>query len=221
MICLQSESIVKYEPKRYHHIASDTCRNYARRWQQRKSFITWSRGNQRGLLGIAVARSVSTGVVPTDPISKASESSGTTVGSVVNDGSRLSEGATHSSVVREGATSSPSAGSVPELPPVGTEVVTSSVSETVPSLGDIPEPPAVPPLVEELVETLPLSGELPFEKLGLGGWSPVGIVQNCMEYLHVGCDLPWWTTIAIGKTDLLEEVHIFTSCISRFLIEVL
>jgi YidC/Oxa1 family membrane protein insertase len=81
----------------------------------------------------------------------------------------------------------------------------------VPSLGDIPEPPAVPPLVEELVETLPLSGELPFEKLGLGGWSPVGFVQNCMEYLHVGCDLPWWASIAIGKTDLLEEGHIFTS----------
>jgi hypothetical protein len=190
---------VKYEPKRYHHIASDTCRNYARRWQQRKNFITWSRGNQRGLLGIAVARSVSTGVVPADPISKVSESGGTTVGSVVNDGSRLSEGATLSSVVREGAPSSP-AGSVLETPPVAAEVVTSSVSETVPSLGDIPEPPALPPIVEELVETLPLSGEVPFEKLGLGGWSPVGIVQNCMEYLHVGCDLPWWATIAIGKT---------------------
>jgi hypothetical protein len=217
LICLQSESIVKYEPKRYHHIASDMCRNYARRWQHRKSFITWSRGDQRGLLGIAVARSVST----SDPISKVSESSGTTVRSVFNDGSRLSEGATQSSVLREGAPSSLSAGSLPETPPVASEVVTSSsVSETVPSLGDIPEPPAVPPVVEELVEALPLSGELPFEKLGLGGWSPVGIVQNCMEYLHVGCDLPWWASIAIGKTDLLEEDHIFTSWISRFLISV-
>jgi hypothetical protein len=171
------------------------------------------------LLGIAVARSVSTGVFPADPISKVSESGGTTVGSVVNDGSRLSEGATQSSVVREGAPSSPSAGSAPEPPPAPAEVLTSSsVSETVLPLGNIPEPPAVPPVVEELVETLPLSGELPFEKLGLGGWTPVGIVQNCMEYLHVGCDLPWWASIAIGKTDLLEEGHIFTSLISRFLI---
>ena len=210
---------MKYEPKRYHHIASDTCRNYARRWQQRKSFITWSRGNQRGLLGIAVARSVSTGVVPADTISKVSEGGGTTVGSIVNDGSRLSEGATQSSIVREGTPLSPSAGSLPETPPVAAEVVnSSSVSEVVPSLGDIPEPPAVPPVVEELVETLPLSGELPFEKLGLGGWSPVGIVQNCMEYLHIGCDLPWWASIAIGKTDLLEEGNVFTSWISRFLI---
>lgn len=203
---------MKYEPKRYHHIASDTCRNYARRWQQRKSFVTWSRGNQRGLLGIAVARSVSTSVVPADPISKVSESGGITVGSVVNDGSRLSEGATQSSVLTDGTPSTPSAGSVPEPPLVPTEVVTSSsVSETVPPLDNIPEPPAIPPVVEELVETLPLSGELPFEKMGLGGWTPVGIVQNCMEYLHIGCDLPWWTSIAIGKTDLLKTGHIFTS----------
>jgi hypothetical protein len=137
------------------------------------------------------------------------------VGSVFNDGSRLSDGAIQSSVVTEGAASSPAAGSVP----VPAEVVTSSsVSETVPPLGDIPEPPAVPPVVEELIETLPLSGELPFENIGLGGWTPVGIVQNCMEYLHIGCDLPWWATIAIGKTDLLEEGHIFTSLVSCFLI---
>lgn len=194
-----SESIVNYELKRYHHVVSDTCRNYARRWQQRRGFITCSRGNQRGLLGIAVARSVSTGVVPEDPISKVSGSGGTTLGSVVSDGPRLSEGATQSSVVREDAPSAPSAGSVPEPPPVPAEVVTSSsVSETVSPLGNIPEPPAVLPVEEELVETLPLLGELPFEKLGLGGWTPVGIVQNCMEYMHIGCDLPWWASIAIG-----------------------
>lgn len=27
---------------------------------------------------------------------------------------------------------------------------------------------------------------------------PVGIVQNCMEYLHIGLDLPWWACIVIG-----------------------
>lgn len=170
-----------------------------------------SRGNQRGLLGIAVARAVSTDAVHEDPISKVSESGGTTVGSVVSDGPRLSEGPTQSSVVREGAPSASSAGSVPEPPPVPEEVMTSSVSDTVPPLGSIPEPPAVPPVVEELIETLPLSGELPFEKLGLGGWSPVGIVQNCMEYLHIGCDLPWWASIAIGKTELLEKGRFCTS----------
>lgn len=26
----------------------------------------------------------------------------------------------------------------------------------------------------------------------------MGIVQNCMEYLHIGLDLPWWTCIMIG-----------------------
>lgn len=27
---------------------------------------------------------------------------------------------------------------------------------------------------------------------------PSGMVQNCMEYLHIGLDLPWWTCIMIG-----------------------
>lgn len=26
----------------------------------------------------------------------------------------------------------------------------------------------------------------------------MGIVQNCMEFLHIGVDLPWWTCIMIG-----------------------
>jgi YidC/Oxa1 family membrane protein insertase len=80
-------------------------------------------------------------------------------------------------------------------------VVSSSVSETVPPLGDIPDPPVIPLQVEELVETLPLSGEPSFYSLGLGGWSPVGIVQNCMEYLHITCDLPWWMSIVIGNSE--------------------
>lgn len=152
-----------------------------------------------------MARSVSTVVVSDDHVSKVSESGATTVGSVVSDSLKSSEEATENTVVREGAVSAPSAGSVPEPPPVPAEIVTSSsVSETVPPLGDIPEPPAIPPVVEDLIETLPLSGEPLFENLGLGGWSPVGIVQYCMEYLHVGCDLPWWTSIVIGKTKVLE-----------------
>lgn len=37
-----------------------------------------------------------------------------------------------------------------------------------------------------------------FESLGLGGWGPVGIIQNCLEYVHVEFGMPWWTTIMIG-----------------------
>ena len=66
------------------------------------------------------------------------------------------------------------------------------------SISNIPEPPAIPPEVtEQIVETV--GGEPTFASLGLGGWSPVGLVQNSLEYLHIGCDLPWWTSIVIGK----------------------
>ncbi len=62
----------------------------------------------------------------------------------------------------------------------------------------IPEPPSVP--VEELT-TLALSsnGEPTFASLGLGGWTPAGVVQQCLEYVHVSWGLPWWGSIMLGK----------------------
>jgi len=61
-------------------------------------------------------------------------------------------------------------------------------------LDNIPEPPAIPELVAKVAD----GAEPAFSTLGLGGWTPVGIVQNCMEYLHVTVDLPWWSCIMIG-----------------------
>lgn len=63
---------------------------------------------------------------------------------------------------------------------------------------DIPEPPSIPQLVEKASDSLAAGVEPAFSTLGLGGWTPVGIVQNCMEFLHIGMDLPWWTCIMIG-----------------------
>jgi YidC/Oxa1 family membrane protein insertase len=105
--------------------------------------------------------------------------------------------------VGESVRSAASAEGVPEELPVPPEA-----SSQVATLGDIPEAPIIPPSVEELVETLPLSGEPTFASLGLGGWSPVGIVQNCMEYLHIGCDLPWWTSVIIGNIDWNEDTFV-------------
>lgn len=61
----------------------------------------------------------------------------------------------------------------------------------------IPEPPTIPQGAPEIAE-LVAGAEPTFASLGLGGWTPVGIVQNCMEFLHIGLDLPWWGCIAIG-----------------------
>ncbi|XP_039965758.1 mitochondrial inner membrane protein OXA1L [Bactrocera tryoni] len=72
-----------------------------------------------------------------------------------------------------------------------------NASKTVVDLSTIPEAPAAP-IEDAVTQVLNAAGEPTFASIGLGGWSPVGIVQNCMEYLHVGCDLPWWGAIAIG-----------------------
>ncbi|GLV46656.1 OXA1L mitochondrial inner membrane protein [Carabus blaptoides fortunei] len=62
-------------------------------------------------------------------------------------------------------------------------------------LDPIPEPP-VP--TAEVLDKVAAVGEQPFESLGLGGWTPVGVVQHCLEYLHVSLDVPWWGAIVIG-----------------------
>lgn len=63
----------------------------------------------------------------------------------------------------------------------------------------IPEPPS--PLIDAApstqIEQMP-GAEPTFDSIGLGGWGPVGIVENCMEYLHISCDLPWWGAIVAG-----------------------
>ncbi|XP_059061482.1 mitochondrial inner membrane protein OXA1L [Achroia grisella] len=68
---------------------------------------------------------------------------------------------------------------------------------------NIPEPPPVPDIstvgeISEAVQSLSANGEATFASLGLGGWSPVGLVQNALEYLHVSLDVPWWGAILIG-----------------------
>lgn len=62
----------------------------------------------------------------------------------------------------------------------------------------IPEPPAIPDAALEALNQLNALGEPTFASLGLGGWTPVGMVQQCMEYLHVTLGIDWWAAIVIG-----------------------
>lgn len=74
-----------------------------------------------------------------------------------------------------------------------------SAAKTVINLADLPAAPAVPETVAEVAgKALNALGEPTFASIGLGGYSPVGLVQNCMEFVHVTCDIPWWGAIAIG-----------------------
>ncbi|CAB3370105.1 Hypothetical predicted protein [Cloeon dipterum] len=81
----------------------------------------------------------------------------------------------------------------PSTPPQSVQEKESFVSEV--TLEDIPAPPELPVVEPELLNAL---GEPTLQSLGLGGWTPPGILQNCMEFLHVDCALPWWGAIMTG-----------------------
>ncbi|XP_060519920.1 mitochondrial inner membrane protein OXA1L isoform X2 [Cylas formicarius] len=82
--------------------------------------------------------------------------------------------------------------------------VNKEATETETSVEVIPEPPPVPEIQElpqqlvEMVSQVNALGEPTFASLGLGGHSPVGIVQTLLEYFHVGLGLDWWATIVLG-----------------------
>lgn len=64
----------------------------------------------------------------------------------------------------------------------------------------IPPVPAAPEsnVVDTVLSSLPEGGVPTLESMGLGGWSPSGLVQHCLEFLHTSTGLPWWATIALG-----------------------
>lgn len=68
------------------------------------------------------------------------------------------------------------------------------LSDTLPK---IPDAPAIPD-VTEVATTFAANGEPAFETLGLGGYTPAGLVQSALEYLHISLDIPWWGVIMCG-----------------------
>ncbi|GLH01501.1 Uncharacterized protein GBIM_07638 [Gryllus bimaculatus] len=87
-------------------------------------------------------------------------------------------------------------------PAVAGSVTTSSVVTD-----PIPEPPSIPS-VEATTDAINSASETSFASLGLGGWTPVGIVENCMEFLHVDCGIPWWASIALAAR-YAQELMLF------------
>lgn len=41
--------------------------------------------------------------------------------------------------------------------------------------------------------------ELSLSELGLGSSTPVGLIQNLLEFMHVSIGLPWWGAIVVGE----------------------
>lgn len=47
-----------------------------------------------------------------------------------------------------------------------------------------------------------LSMENDISSLGLGGYSPIGLIQSSLEWIHVHTGLPWWSSIIVATVIL-------------------
>lgn len=70
-----------------------------------------------------------------------------------------------------------------------------------------PTPVIAQPVTEQVAEVAPtvidvLQGagaEVRLAELGLGSYTPVGLIQNMLEYMHMDLGLPWWGAIVVGE----------------------
>ncbi|KAK2509571.1 hypothetical protein MC885_013412 [Smutsia gigantea] len=64
----------------------------------------------------------------------------------------------------------------------------------------IPATPSPTPITEvasgETADVAQAAAEQSFAELGLGSYTPVGLIQNLLEFMHVNLGLPWWGAIA-------------------------
>lgn len=52
-------------------------------------------------------------------------------------------------------------------------------------------------MLKDMADTVASVGEPSLSSLGLGGWSPVGLVQQCLELVHVYGDVSWCASIVL------------------------
>jgi hypothetical protein len=135
-------------------------------------------------------------VVPGSGSSIASNNATDVAAASSQSASRSSSGLSESTTVNS---SSSSPGEV--VPSEATSAASTTTTQDAQLIWEsVPEPPAIPNPVDELsTHILNAAGEAPFTSLGLGGWSPSGIVQQCLEFFHVGIGLPWWGSILLGE----------------------
>lgn len=63
------------------------------------------------------------------------------------------------------------------------------------------------PAIEQMIDAAPTALEVfqaaatetSLAELGLAGYTPVGLIQNLLEFMHVDLGLPWWGAIVVGK----------------------
>lgn len=70
-----------------------------------------------------------------------------------------------------------------------------------------PTPVLTQPLIQQVVDAAPTAAEIlqiaateqSLAELGLAGYTPVGLIQNLLEFMHVDIGLPWWGAIVVGQ----------------------
>ena len=53
-------------------------------------------------------------------------------------------------------------------------------------------------ILRDMADSVVSVGEPSLSSLGLGGYSPIGLVQQGLEFLHVSGDLSWGASIAVA-----------------------
>lgn len=80
--------------------------------------------------------------------------------------------------------------------------------ETSPTLVSIhPTPVITQPVFEPVADGAPIAADVlqalatepSLAELGLAAHTPVGLIQNLLEFMHVDLGLPWWGAIVVGK----------------------
>lgn len=74
-------------------------------------------------------------------------------------------------------------------------------------LSTAPTPDLTQPIAEQVVNVAPTVAEVlqaaatepSLTELGLASFTPVGLIQNLLEFIHVDVGLPWWGAIVVGK----------------------
>ncbi|KAL7875933.1 hypothetical protein AOLI_G00108960 [Acnodon oligacanthus] len=103
--------------------------------------------------------------------------------------------------VRHNSSQTP-ADTVPAVSPAADVSLSAPVSVPVTD----PTPVVTQPVTEQVTEApvmaldiLQAAGAEPsLAELGLGSFTPVGLIQNLLEFMHVGIGLPWWGAIVAG-----------------------
>lgn len=82
----------------------------------------------------------------------------------------------------------------------------------------VPTPVLTQPVIEQVVDAAPTAAEVLqaaaaepcLADLGLGSYTPVGLIQNMLEFIHLDLGLPWWGAIVVGKKSLLKKINLET-----------